>query len=248
MKSLFLLLLSLTLCFPSCAQDKPKNAAQAEMPDLVLVFTKTDGFRHKSIEKGMETLRELGSANGFIALRSESAEDFNPGNLGNYKLVVFLNTTEDVLNGEQQRAFEGYIKNGGSFMGIHAAADTEFDWPWYGRLVGGYFVDHPEIQQAKIRLVDGDHPATAHLPELWTRTDEWYNYKELNPNVHVLLNLEESSYKGGSNGENHPIAWYHEFEGGRAFYTGLGHTEESYDEPAFRQHLLGGLQWCLRRE
>lgn len=133
-------------------------------------------------------------------------------------------------------------------MGIHAAADTEFDWPWYGRLVGGYFVDHPEIQQAKIRLVDGDHPATAHLPELWTRTDEWYNYKDFNPNVHVLLNLEESSYKGGSNGENHPIAWYHEFEGGRAFYTGLGHTEESYDEPAFRQHLLGGLQWCLRRE
>jgi len=218
------------------------------MPELVLVFTKTDGYRHKSIEKGMEVLREMGRENGFIPLQTESGEDFNPDNLANYKAVVFLNTTEDVLNGQQQRAFEGYIKNGGSYMGIHAASDTEFDWPWYGRLVGGYFVDHPAIQQADIRLVDADHPATAHLPQVWTRTDEWYNFKELNPQVNVLLNLEESSYQGGSNGENHPIAWYHEFEGGRAFYTGLGHTEESYDEPAFRKHLLGGLEWCLRRK
>src|SRR5690606_10306312 len=180
MKSLFTLILSLFLCFPSCAQDKPKNDAQTKMPELVLVFTKTDGYRHKSIEKGMEVLREMARDNGFIALQTESGEDFNPANLTNYKLVVFLNTTEDVLNAQQQRAFEDYIKNGGSFMGIHAAADTEFDWPWYGRLVGGYFVDHPAIQQANIRLVDGDHPSTAHLPELWTRTDEWYNYKELN--------------------------------------------------------------------
>lgn len=236
------------MCFPSCAQDKPKSAEQTKMPELVLVFTKTDGYRHKSIEKGMEVLREMGRENGFIPLQTENGEDFNPDNLTNYKLVVFLSTTEDVLNAQQQRAFEGYIKNGGSYMGIHAAADTEFDWPWYGRLVGGYFVDHPAIQQANIRLVDSDHPSTAHLPELWTRTDEWYNYKELNPKVNVLLNLEESSYEGGTNGENHPIAWYHEFEGGRAFYTGLGHTEESYDEPAFRQHLLGGLEWCLGRK
>ncbi len=247
MKSLFTLFLSLSLCFPSCAQDKPKEAG-TKMPELVLVFTKTDGYRHKSIEKGMEVLREMGRENGFIPLQTESGEDFNPDNLANYKAVVFLNTTEDVLNGQQQRAFEGYIKNGGSYMGIHAASDTEFDWPWYGRLVGGYFVDHPAIQQADIRLVDADHPATAHLPQVWTRTDEWYNFKELNPQVNVLLNLEESSYQGGSNGENHPIAWYHEFEGGRAFYTGLGHTEESYDEPAFRKHLLGGLEWCLRRK
>lgn len=236
------------MALPSLAQDRPEGETAPKMPDLVLVFTKTESYRHKSIEKGVRTLRELGRANGFVALQSESGEDFTADNLKNFDLVVFLNTTGDVLNGQQQRAFEDYIRQGGNYMGIHAASDTEFDWPWYGRLVGGYFVDHPEIQPANIRLIDREHPATAHLPEVWTRTDEWYNFKALNPEVKVLLNLEESSYKGGSNGEWHPIAWYHEFDGGRAFYTGGGHTEGAYDEPAFRQHLLGGLLWSLGRQ
>jgi hypothetical protein len=167
--------------------------------------------------------------------------------LKNYKLVVFLSTTLDVLNDAQQKAFESYIKNGGAYLGIHAAADTEYDWPWYGKMVGGYFVSHPAQQKAKIDVVDKTHPSTAHLSDVWMHFDEWYNYKELNPDVHVLLNLDESSYEGGTNGKNHPIAWYHEFDGGRVFYTGLGHTETSYDEPEFRQHLLGGITWCLKR-
>ena len=246
-KSIYLVL-SLCMALPALAQDSPGENASPKMPDLVLVFTKTDGFRHKSIEKGVQALRELGRENGFIALQTEAGEDFNPENLSNYQLVVFLNTTENVLNESQQSAFKAYINSGGSFMGIHAASDTEFDWPWYGRLVGGYFVDHPKVQQANIQVVDPGHPTTSHLPDVWTRTDEWYNFKELNPEVTVLLNLDESSYQGGTLGERHPIAWYHEFEGGRAFYTGGGHTEGSYDEPAFRQHLLGGLEWCLGRK
>lgn len=218
------------------------------MPELVMVFTKTTGYRHESIEKGVQTMRELGRKNKFVALQTESGEDFTPENLKNYKLVVFLSTTEEVLDDAQQRAFESYIRNGGSYLGIHAASDTEFDWPWYGKLVGGYFESHPEQQKAKIHVVDKSHPSTAHLKDEWSRFDEWYNYKNLNPDVKVLLNLDETSYSGGTNGENHPIAWYHEFDGGRVFYTGGGHTEASFDEPEFKQHLLGAIEWCLKRK
>ncbi len=219
------------------------------IPELVLTFTKTTGYRHQSIQKGVQTLRELGRENGFIVLQTETAEDFNEENLKNFKLVVFLSTTQDVLNEVQQRAFQNYINNGGAFMGIHAAADTEYDWPWYGELVGAYFESHPKgTPTAKVQVVNKEHPATAHLPNEWQRTDEWYNYKNLNPNVTVVMKLDESSYEGGTNGINHPIAWFHEFDGGRSFYTGGGHTEASFDEPQFRKHLLGAMEWCLGRK
>lgn len=248
LKSIFLY--ALLFPFISCAQTDETTEVMQNQPDLVLVFTKTEGFRHQSIEKGVETLRELGRENNFIALQTESSTDFNPQNLENYELVVFLSTTLDVLNPIQQLAFEDYIKNGGSFLGIHAAADTEYDWPWYGRLVGGYFDSHPNnpnVRQATIEVIDKEHASTAHLDDTWSRNDEWYNYRNLNPNLIVLLNLDESSYEGGTNGENHPIAWYHEIDGGRAFYTGGGHTDAAFDEPDFRTHLMGAITWCLKR-
>ena len=252
MKQIVLTLIACCAVLQLFAQDNPvSNEETPKMPELVLVYTKTKGWRHKSIEKGVRTLRELGRQNGFIVIQSESGEDFIPQNLNNYKLVVFLNTTLDVLNNSQQTAFEGYIKGGGSFLGIHSACDTEYDWPWYGKLAGGYFNGHPNdpnVRKAKIDVVSKAHPSTAHLPDSWTRTDEWYNYKNLNPDVTVLLNLDESSYEGGTNGSNHPIAWYHEFDGGRSFYTGGGHTEDTYDEPMFRKHLLGAMEWCLKRK
>jgi len=248
MKSFVTFFLSLCSFAHIMAQDEPKDTTVAKMPELVMVFTKTTGYRHKSIEKGVQTLRELGRENGFVALQTESGEDFTSQNLNNYKLVVFLSTTSEVLNDSQQKAFEAYIRGGGAYLGIHAATDTEYEWPWYGKLVGGYFESHPEQQKAKIDVVDKNHPSTAHLKDEWSRFDEWYNFKNLNPNVNVLLNLEEGSYEGGANGSNHPIAWYHEFDGGRAFYTGGGHTEASFDEPDFRQHLLGAIEWCLKRK
>ncbi|MBO0342205.1 MAG: ThuA domain-containing protein [Bacteroidota bacterium] len=252
MKSFALSLLAFCFMFQIAAQDEPTTEAESKkMPELVMVFTKTEGWRHKSIEKGVQTLRELGRKNGFIPLQTESGEDFTPQNLNNYKLVVFLNTTLDVLNNAQQKAFEGYIQGGGSFLGIHSACDTEYDWPWYGKLVGGYFDSHPNdpnVRKATIDVVSKAHPATEHLQDSWIRTDEWYNYKNLSSDTTVLLKLDENSYEGGTNGSNHPIAWYHEFDGGRAFYTGGGHTEDSYDEPMFRQHLLGAIEWCLKRK
>ena len=228
-------------------ESKPSMDESSQISTEVLVFTKTAGYRHQSIEKGVETLRKLGEEHTFSITQTEESEDFNEANLQKFSLVIFLSTTLDVLNEDQQQAFTNYIHRGGNFMGIHAATDTEYDWPWYGNLVGAYFKSHPEQQQASIRVVDRGHPSTKHLDETWIHFDEWYNFKDLNPDVKVLMQLDESSYSGGENGDYHPIAWYHEYQGGRSFYTGLGHTEEAYEDPDFQKHLLGGIFYCLGR-
>jgi type 1 glutamine amidotransferase len=215
-------------------------------PDRILVFSRTTGFRHSSIEPGIAALRNLGAANDFAVDATEEAGQFTTANLRRYKAVVFLSTTGDVLNGEQQAAFMTYIRRGGGFVGIHAAADTEHGWPWYGGLVGAYFKSHPEPAQARIRVENRDHPSTRTLPDPWNRFDEWYDFQQ-NPRsqgVTVLLTLDESSYSGGQMGNDHPIAWYHEYEGGRAWYTAGGHTDASFSEPAFLEHLLGGIRYA----
>ncbi|PWR10659.1 glycosyl hydrolase [Micromonospora acroterricola] len=208
----------------------------------VLVFSKTAGFRHSSIPTGIAAIRQLGTANGFSVTASEDAAQFTTANLAQYQAVVFLSTTGDVLNATQQTAFESYIASGGGYVGVHAAADTEYDWPWYGGLVGAWFSSHPAIQSATIRVEDRTNPSTAHLSDTWVRSDEWYNYRT-NPrsNVRVLASLDESSYSGGSMGD-HPITWCRAYAGGRAWYTGLGHTEESYADANFTRMLLGGLR------
>ena len=230
-----LILLSIVLLF-SCGTN---NDAK------VLVFTKTAGFRHASIETGVAALQKLGEENGFQVDTSENAELITEENLKTYAAVIFLNTTGDILNHIQQADFERYIQSGGGFVGIHSAADTEYDWIWYGRMIGAYFNGHPEIQKATVNVVDKNHPATKMLPDAWDRTDEWYNYKSIRSEINPLLNLDESSYKGGTNGKDHPIAWYHDYDGGRAFYTGGGHTDECYSEPLFLAHLLGGINYAI---
>ena len=211
----------------------------------VLVFSKTEGFRHSSIPAGIAAIEQLGTDNNFIVEATEDASVFTFEQLQQYEAIIFLSTTGDVLNRNQQDAFERYIRSGGGFVGIHAASDTEYNWPWYGQLVGAYFDSHPAIQTATIEVADRIHPSTKHLPEYWERTDEWYNYTK-NPRgqVHVLATLDESTYSGGTMGYLHPIAWMHEFDGGRSWYTGGGHTEESYSEPAFLEHILGGIMYA----
>ncbi|MFD9969003.1 ThuA domain-containing protein [Streptomyces sp. NPDC059011] len=211
----------------------------------VLVFSKTAGFRHDSIPTGVTALQELGTGSGITVDATEEAGQFTTANLARYDAVVFLSTTGDVLNAEQQRAFENYVSTGGGYMGVHAAADTEYDWEFYGGLVGAHFHSHPQIQKATVRVEDHDHPATSHLDAAWERTDEWYNYRT-NPRgqARILATLDETTYQGGNMKGDHPIAWCQTYEGGRAFYTGGGHTKESYAEPAFRQHLLGGLRYA----
>ncbi|UUN30255.1 ThuA domain-containing protein [Streptomyces sp. FIT100] len=211
----------------------------------VLVFSKTAGFRHDSIPTGVAALKELGAGSNITVDATEEAAQFTTSNLARYDAVVFLSTTGDVLNADQQKAFENYVATGGGYMGVHAAADTEYDWGFYGGLVGAYFHSHPQIQKATVRVEDHDHPATSHLEAAWERTDEWYNYRT-NPRgqARILATLDETTYQGGNMKGDHPIAWCQTYQGGRAFYTGGGHTKESYAEPAFRRHLLGGLRYA----
>lgn len=211
----------------------------------VLIFSKTAGFRHTSIPNGIAAIQQLGIDNGFTVDATEDATQFTLENLMQYDAVIFLSTTGDVLNADQQSAFESYIRSGKGFVGIHAASDTEYDWPWYGGLVGAYFNSHPDIQTATIKVADKVHPSTNFLPDRWVRNDEWYNFNE-NPRgeVHVLATLDESTYFGGNMGLDHPIAWLHEYDGGRAWYTAGGHTEGSYAEPEFLNHILGGILYA----
>lgn len=219
------------------------GAANAQS-SKVLVFSKTAGFYHDAIPSGVAAVQKLGKESGFEVDTTTNSALFTDENLKQYAAVVFLNTTGDVLNPQQEAAFETYIRSGGGFVGVHSATDTEYDWPWYGRLVGGYFKNHPKQQKAVLQVTYPGHISTRHLPATWKRFDEWYNFKNLNGEVKVLITIDENSYKGGENGERHPMAWYHEYDGGRAFYTALGHTKESYSEPMFLQHLLGGIRYA----
>jgi type 1 glutamine amidotransferase len=222
-------------------QGSPNPVADSASP-RVLVFTRTAAFRHDSIPDGVAAIQALGALHGFEVDHTEDPAVFTDTGLALYRAVVFLSTTGDVLESDQQAAFERYIRGGGGFVGVHAATDTEYDWAWYGGLVGAYFANHPEIQRASVHVED---PSTG-LPDPWQRTDEWYSFRT-NPResgVTVLLTLDEASYAGGTMGDDHPIAWYHTYDGGRAWYTAGGHTRESFAEPLFVAHLWSGIQYA----
>jgi type 1 glutamine amidotransferase len=214
----------------------------------ILVFSKTKGYRHESIATGKLALMKLGNDRHFKVDTTEDAGAFTRDNLMNYDAVVFLSTTGDVLNPDQENEFMHFIQSGGGFVGIHAAADTEYDWPWYGKLVGAHFKSHPKQQNVRVlRQPTKKGWLKLNAPEPWERFDELYNYKEISPDIHVLFKLDESSYQGGENNGDHPIIWFHDFDGGRSFYTGFGHTRESYSDPIFLTQLVTALNYATRR-
>ena len=219
--------------------------AQENIWPKVLIFSKTAGYHHSCIADGMVAIQELCYADDIQVDTTTNPADFNSENLSNYAAVIFFNTTGNVLTANEELAFQNYIQSGGGYVGVHAASDTEYDWAWYGGMVGAYFVSHPKIQEAKFIVEDNSFVATNFLPSEWIRTDEIYNFRIVNTAVNVVLSVDESSYEGGTNGDIHPMAWYHEYEGGRAFYTALGHTHESYTEDLFLRHLLGGIQYAM---
>ncbi len=215
----------------------------------VLVFSRTAGFRHDSIPAGVRAVRELGAAHRYAVDATEDPTAFTARNLGRYRTVIFLNTTGDVLDGAQEAAFEGYVRAGGGFVGVHSAADTEYGWPFYGRLLSAYFADHPAVQRATVRVVDRSHPATAPLPVAWSRVDEWYDFRAdpATTGAHVLATVDEATYTGGRMGRDHPIIWCKRVAGGRSFYTALGHTTDGYADPPFRAMLDGAIRWAAGR-
>lgn len=237
-----LVLLMLLVLIVSCNSARKSTYLNTKN---VLIFTKTNGFRHASIETGVAALSEIASENHWAVTHSEDSLIFTPERLRDTDLVIFLNTTGDVFGEAQEEAFKDYIETGGRFFGIHAASDTEYDWPWYGDFIGGYFVSHPKIQQARINKKT-DHVTVEAFPKTFERTDEWYNFKNLNSDVTVTLTLDESSYEGGKNGVYHPHAWHQQVGEGMMYYTGGGHTKESYSEPGFRQHLEAVMRWLVK--
>jgi cytochrome c len=235
MKRVAVLAVSLGLLAPAAA-SAPSAAPK------ILVFTKTTGFRHASIPVAVQAVTTLGMRNGFTVDATEDAGRFSDASLSGYDAVIFLLTTGDILDDNQQAAFQRYLRAGHGWVGVHSASDTEYDWAWYGGLVGAYFRDHPAIQPATLDVTD---PRNG-LPAKWMRTDEWYNFQSNpRPSVHVLATIEETSYDGGNMGADHPIAWWHDYDGGRAWYTAGGHTDEAWSEPLFLGHVLSGIEYAI---
>jgi type 1 glutamine amidotransferase len=226
------------------------GAAGAANP-RILVFTKTAGFRHDSIPAAIQAVRDLGAKNGFDVTATEDDTVFSASGLAPYEAVVFLLTTGDVLSDPEQAAFEAWFRAGHGYVGVHSAADTERDWPWYGRLVGAWSSGHPEIQTATMDVLTPRDASTAGLPARWTRTDEWYGWlaDPRTNGVRVLVTVDETTYepRDWAMGAGHPITWEHELDGGRAWYTENGHTDESYADPLFLGELLGGIRYALAR-
>jgi type 1 glutamine amidotransferase len=213
----------------------------ADARPRILAFTKTAGFHHDSIPAAVAALR---AQHRYAVDVTDDASAFTAGNLSRYAAVVFLLTTGDVLDSAQQRAFEGYIDRGGGYAGFHSATDTEYEWPFYGRLVGAYFAQHPAVQPATV-VVAPAFARAARLPLQWTRNDEWYDFRtNPRPHVHVLATVDESTYQGGTMGADHPLVWCHRHGRGRAWYSEMGHTQEAWADPAFRRHVLAGLRFA----
>ncbi|GKQ37056.1 ThuA domain-containing protein [Streptomyces sp. A012304] len=213
------------------------------MTARLLVYTRTTGYRHDSIPAAVAAVRALG---GYAVDHTEDPAALERP-LEAYAAVVFLSTSGEVLTPAGRERLAAYVESGGGFVGVHAAACTEYDWPYYGDLLGARFDRHPEYQPGKALVEDRDHPATRHLPAVWEFTDEWYDFRT-NPRgtAHVLATADESSYSGGGMGDDHPLVWCRAQGAGRVFYTALGHDAGAYDDPDFRAHLRGGIDWAAR--
>jgi cytochrome c len=211
----------------------------------VLVFTKTDGERRPSIRDGVQTIKDLAEDNDFQVTVTQDGAAFTAANLARFRAVVFLNTTGNVLNTAQEGAFEGYIRAGGGYVGVHAAAETEPGWAFYQALVGTKVASVAGVSRGNVTVADRAHPSTETVPRTLTLTEEWYNFAaNVRGKQHVLATSEESSFTGGTMGFDHPVSWCQDHVGGRSWYTGLGHSIESYRNKNVRKHLLGGIEWA----
>ena len=242
---LVIILLQVTLSLQSQAQKQFK----------VLMVTTTRGWHHESVHAGVLAVQQLASRNSFEAVLLEDPNGFTDKNLQQYQAVIFINTTGDILDNEQQKVMERFIQSGKGFVGVHSASDTEYDWEWYTKLVGRMFHIHPAVQTAKMKIIDAKFPGLQGFADdkLWT--EEWYEFgPEKTTGLNYVLAVDETTYnpkadwgaraKGEGMGKLHPLAWYHNYDGGRAFYTALGHLPTNWNEPAFLNHLYAGIFWA----
>jgi type 1 glutamine amidotransferase len=235
------------------AQLLISNSVNAQKQFKALLVTTTKGWHHESVHAGVLAIQQLGVRNFFDVTLFEDPNGITDRALQQYQVVIFLNTTGDILDTAQQRVMERFIRSGKGFVGIHSASDTEYDWDWYTKMVGRMFVIHPAIQTAKLKVIDPKFPGLKDLDgKLWT--DEWYEFSpEKTTGLNYILSVDETTYnpkvnwgakKGEGMGQMHPISWYHDYDGGRAFYTGLGHMPSIFSEKAFLDHLYAGIVYA----
>jgi uncharacterized protein len=220
----------------------------------VLLFTRTNGWHHESIKDGVDAVRALAEKHDFVAEWQENPDWFNDEQLKNYDAIIFLNTTGDILNASQQLAMEKFIKSGKGFVGIHSASDTEYDWEWYTKLVGRMFKIHPKNQTAYLKILSRRFPGLEDMHDRQMWTDEWYEFgEEKQKGLNYIISVDESTYDpnvqwgdkiGKPMGDLHPIAWYHEYDGGRSFYSALGHLPAVFHDAKYLTHLYGGIYWA----
>jgi type 1 glutamine amidotransferase len=237
-RNIYILMVFLLLPLKSCKMETTK----------ILIFNKANGFVHKSIEAGTEAIISLQETYPFTITTSNDSLVFRDSILTNYDVILFMSTSGVIFDDEGRVAFQKFIRDGGGFVGVHGASTTEYDWAWFGKMIGNHFDDHPKIQKAKLQILKNDEPSTKHLQSIWDWEDEWYNWRnEFDPNVEVLITVDEKTYEGGKHGDFHPISWRQEFEGGRSWYTAIGHEIESYNDANFMQHIAGGIIWVSKK-
>lgn len=240
-------------------------AALAAIPGFcaekkVLVYTRnytsdSKGYIHDNIASSVAAIRKMGAENAFAVDASDDPGVFTTANLRQYSTIVFANTNNEAFANDQQReAFQKYIRSGGGLVGIHSATGSERNWPYFWLVMGGKFLRHPKMQKFTVRRVkDANHPATRDLPATFEWTDECYYIDHLNPDIHPLLvtdpakidDPQKAEYPGDQFGDSLPLAWYQTYDGGREFYTALGHNKEHYENPILYKQVLGGILWAM---
>ncbi|MDB4583580.1 ThuA domain-containing protein [Draconibacterium sp.] len=251
MRNVLLLILSfLMISTTSNAQNKP----EFEEPINILVFSKTSGFRHASISSGLKMLYDNSRKQNWIITATEDASLLRDEFLARFDVAVFLNPTGDAICDMGQEAFEKFMKKGKGFVGIHAASDCEYEWPYYGNLVGAYFLTHPPAQKATVIFENYDHPAMKPFEGMktYTTVDEWYSFKKNpRPNVNVLARLDENTIKKSNNDtwkmDDHPLIWWNDKDGIRSFYTVFGHTHEAFQDELVIEHIKNAINWSAKR-
>ncbi|MGH7287414.1 MAG: ThuA domain-containing protein [Myxococcota bacterium] len=230
----------------------------------ILLFTKTNGFRHEEgIPAGVALIEAIAKRAGWSVFHTESGAAFTSENLARFSATVWHQVSGDVLNDAQREALKTWIEDGGGWVGIHGAGgDSSYAWPWYKDvLLGAQFIGHPmgpQFQDATLVIEDRTHPATSQLPERFVHNEEWYSF-DGNPReggYHILATVDESSYEPRLRmlgmdrdlrmGADHPVIWWHCVGRGRAFYSALGHQAKSYQTPETEDLLEGAIAWAAR--
>lgn len=229
------------------SQDSGKN---------VLIYTKNgEGFVHDNISKSVVALKKICDDLGINYVVSDDPSVYNTDFDKEFDAVIFSNTNNEAFDSDEQRKiFQKFIQNGGGFVGIHSACGSERDWPWFSAMIGAKFVRHPAFQLFDIKVLTKEHPSTSFLPDIWSWADECYFMNQINPDINVLLaadlttidDPEMEQYPGDTFGDLFPLAWYHEYDGGREFFTALGHDKKHYKDENLIQHIRGGIIWVLK--